>query len=167
MWSCWILNLFEMFVGIGKPYFVDVVQHIVVQLMVVFAVALQNFVIFERKFDCNERVSGCSFVRTKKMSDSSRIKQSVGHNSSALRSDIKSHLHGSGRQGIWRTLMAIFSKPSFISISSCGVLFITSQIFEKIDAAEKFIGAVLIFGKFLHGFEIDDFRPRIVILTSA
>ena len=43
------------------------------------------------------------------------------------------------------------------------VLFIAPQIFQEIGTAEKFIGAVLIFGEFLHEFGVDDFCPWIVI----
>lgn len=56
-----------------------------------------------------------------------------------------------------------FLKAEFHEHFKLRVPFIAPQVFEKIDAAEKFIGAVLIFGEFLHKFRVYDFRPRIVI----
>ena len=48
-------DLFDGSVGIRQPYFVDIVQNVLARLMVVFAVALQDFVTARRVFERHER----------------------------------------------------------------------------------------------------------------
>ena len=51
-------DLFDGSVGVGKPYFVDVVQNVFARFVVVFSVALQDFMVAERVFERNERCIG-------------------------------------------------------------------------------------------------------------
>ena len=45
-------------VGVGKPYFVDIVQNVFARFVVVLTVALQDFMVAERVFERNERCIG-------------------------------------------------------------------------------------------------------------
>lgn len=48
-------NSFEHFVGARQPYFFDIMQHIFVWLVFVFAVALQDFPVLQRALNRYER----------------------------------------------------------------------------------------------------------------
>ena len=48
-------KFFDDFVGVRQPDFIDVVQNVVARFVVVFSVALQNFVVAERIFERHKR----------------------------------------------------------------------------------------------------------------
>ena len=50
--------MFDCSVGVGKPYFVDIVRNVFARFVVVLTVALQDFMVAERVFERNERCIG-------------------------------------------------------------------------------------------------------------
>ena len=55
--SCCLLcgKFLQCFIGIGKPDFVDVMQHVLVRSVVVFTIALQHLMILQRIFHRDKR----------------------------------------------------------------------------------------------------------------